>query len=161
MPKVPNWEQRRAIRHNPFSIRELQRAPDCLKKGVVQGVDGLPDEAYQRLTLPAKRRLAAHLWDLITGTTPIPPEWASLVSPLYKKGDWAQPGNWRPIVCANTEDKLVWTFILGRIAPAVFTHVPASMWGAMAGRSPHEAIFLQDNPLDMNLYEMILASLDV
>ena len=128
----------------PFSISELQRALDRLKKGVVPGVDGLPAEAYQHLTLPVKRRLAARLWDIVTGATPIPPEWANLVHPLYKKGDWAQPGNWRPIVCATTEVKLVWTLVLGRIAPAVFAHVPASMWGAMAGRSPHEAIFLQD-----------------
>ena len=150
-----------AIEHDPFSISELQRALDRLKKGVVPGVDGLPAEAYQRLTLPVKRRLAARLWDIVTGATPIPPEWANLVHPLYKKGDWAQPGNWRPIACATTEVKLVWTLVLGRIAPAVFAHVPASMWGAMAGRSPHEAIFLQDTALDMNPYEMIIASLDV
>ena len=161
VPRVFNREQRRAIEHDPFSISELQRALDRLKKGVVPGVDGLPAEAYQRLTLPIKRRLAARLWDIVTGATPIPPEWANLVHPLYKKGDWAQPGNWRPIVCATTEVKLVWTLILGRIAPAVFAHVPASMWGAMAGRSPHEAIFLQDTALDMNPYEMIIASLDV
>ena len=84
-----------------------------------------------------------------------------MVHPLYKKGDWAQPGNGRPIVCATSEVKLVWTLILGRIAPAVFAHAPASMWGAMACRSPHEAIFLQDTALDMNPYEMIVASLDV
>ena len=118
-------------------------------------------EAYQRLTLPIKRRLAARLWDIVTGATPIPPEWANLVHPLYKKGDWAQPGNWRPIVCATTEVKLVWTLILGCIAPAVFAHVPASMWGAMAGRSPHEAILLQDTAMDMNPCEMIITSRDV
>ena len=94
-------------------------------------------------------------------TTPILPEWANLVHPLYKKGDWVQPGNWRPIVCATTEVKLVWTLILGRIAPAVFAHMPASMRGAMTSRSPHEAISLQDTALDMNPYEMIIASLDV
>ena len=161
MPRVFNREQRRAIEHDPFSISELQRALDRLKKGVMPGVDGLPAEAYQRLTLPVKRRLAARLWDIVTGATPIPPEWANLVHPLYKKADWAQPGNWRPIVCATTEVKLVWTLILDRIAPAVLAHVPASMWGAMAGRSPHEAIFFQDTALDMNPYEMIIASLDV
>ena len=64
-------------------------------------------------------------------------------------------------MCAITEVKLVWTLILGRIALAVFANVPASMWGAMAGRSPHKAIFLQDTALDMNPYEMIVASLDV
>ena len=55
----------------------------------------------------------------------------------------------------------MWTLILGHIARAAFAHVPASMWGAMAGRSPHEAIFLQDTALDMNPYEMIVASLNV
>ena len=51
----------------------------------------------------------------------------------------------------------MWTLILGRIAPAA----PARMWGAMAGRCTHEAIFLQDTALDMNPYEMIVASLVV
>ena len=100
------------------------------------GIDGLLAKAYQRLTMPVKRGLAANLWDIVTGITPIPPEWVDLVHPVYKKGDWAQPGNWRPIFCATIEVKLVWTLILGRIASAVFVHVPASMWGAMAGRSP-------------------------
>ena len=106
------------------------------------GVDGLPAAAYQRPTLPIKRRLAARLWDIVTGTAPIHPESANLVHPLYKKGDWAQPGNWRPMVCATTEVKLVWTLILGCIAPAVFAHLPANTWGYMAGRSLHEAIYL-------------------
>ena len=161
VPRVFNREQRRAIQHKPSSISELQRALDRLNKGVVLGVDGLPAEAYQHLTLPIKRRPAARMWNIVTGTMPIPPEWANLVHPLYKKGHWAQPGNWRPIVCATTEVKLVWTLILGRIAPAVFAHVPASMWGAMASRSPHEAISLQDTALDMNPFEMIVTSLDV
>ena len=150
VPKVFNREQRRATEHPPFGVPELQRPLDCLKKGVVQGVHGLPAEAYQRLTLLVKGRLAALLWDIVTGTIPIPPEWANLVQSLYKKGDWAQTRNLRPIVCAATEDKLVWTLILGRIARAVFAHLPASMWGVVAGRSPHEAIFLEDTALNMN-----------
>ena len=80
---------------------------DGLKKGVLTGVDELPAEAYQRLTLPIKRRLAVRLWHIITGATLIPPEWANVVHPLYKKGDWAQPRNWRPIVCATTKVKLL------------------------------------------------------
>ena len=91
VPRVFNWEQRRAMEHDPFSISELQRALDRLKKEAVPGVDGLPAEAYQRLTLPGKRRLAARLWDIVTGATPIPPEWANLLHPLYQKGDCAQP----------------------------------------------------------------------
>ena len=107
VPKVFNQEQRRTIEHDPFSIPELQRALDRLKKRFVTGLNGLPAEAYQRLTLPVKRHLAARLWDIVRGTIPIPPEWANLIHALYKKGDWSQPGNWRPIVCATTEVKLV------------------------------------------------------
>ena len=81
VPRVFNREQRRAIEHDPFSISELQRALDCLKKGVVPGVEGLPAGAYQNLTVPIKRRLVARLWDIVTGTTPIPPEWDYLVHP--------------------------------------------------------------------------------
>ena len=77
VPRVINREQQRAIEHDPFSISELQRALDRLKKGVVPGVNDSP----------VKRHLAARLWDIVTGATPVPPEWANLVDPLYKKGD--------------------------------------------------------------------------
>ena len=160
VPKDFNREQRRAIEHSPFSIPELQQALDHLKERVVFGVDRLPAEAYQCLTLPVKLP-APRLRDILTGTTPNPPEWANLVHPLYKKEDWAQPGYWRPIIIATTEVKLVLTLILGRIAPAAFAQLPASMWGSMAGRSLNKAIFLQDTTLDMNPYEMIVVPPDV
>ena len=127
----------------------------------MRGVDKLPAQTYQRLTLPIKRRLAAHLWDIVKGTTSIPPELANLVHPLYKKGDRTQPGNWRPIACATTEVKLLWTLILCRIAPAVFAHMLASISGAMAGTSLGEAIFVGNTVLDLNSYQTIVAALDV
>ena len=74
VPKVFNREERRAIEHTPCSIPELQLPLDRLKKGVVRGVDRLPAKLYQRLTLPVKPRLAARLWDIVTGTLPISPE---------------------------------------------------------------------------------------
>ena len=61
VPKVFNREQRHDIEHDPFSIQELQRALDSLRKGGVPGVEGLLAEAYPSLTLPVKRRLAARL----------------------------------------------------------------------------------------------------
>ena len=125
------------------------------------GIDRLPTKAYQRLNLTIVLRLATRLSDIVRGATPLRPEWANLVHPLYKKGDWATPGKGQPIVCATTKVKLVRTLILGRIAPAVFTHVPVSVGGPMAGRSPHRAIFLQDTALEIDPYEMINTSLDV
>ena len=73
VPKVVNREQRRAIEHTPLSIPELQRALDRLKRGAVPGVDALPAKAYHRLTLPVIRRLAARIWDIVTGTISNPP----------------------------------------------------------------------------------------
>ena len=71
------------------------------------------------------------------------------------------PLHWRPIVCAVTEVKIVWTILLRRIRPHVDPHIPASLWEAIPGRSPHEAIFLQDTIADMDPVDLITASLEV
>ena len=124
-------------------------------------MDGLPAELYHRLPLNLKRHLAARLWDIAIGKTDVPPDWANLVHPLYKKGNWANPDNWRPIVCATTETKLIWMLILERVAPAVYRAVLPTMWGAIPGRSPLEAIVFQDAVVDMDPISLIITSLDV
>ena len=91
----------------------------------------------------------------------MPPDWANLVHALYKKGDWVNPDNWSPIVCATTEAKLIWMLILKRVAPAMYRAVPPTMWGAIPGRSPLEAIFMQDAVVDMDPISLIITSLDV
>ena len=125
------------------------------------GVDGLPGELYRRLPLNLKRHLAARLWHIAIGKMDVPPDWASVVHPLYKKGNWAIPDNWRPIVCATTEAKLIWMLILKRVAPAVYRAIPPTMWGAIPGRSPFEALFMQDTVVDMDPISLIIRSLDV
>ena len=69
--------------------------------------------------------------------------------------------NWRPIVCATTEAKLIWMLILKRVAPAVHRAIPPTMWGAIPSRSPLEAISMQDAVVDMGLLSLIITSLDV
>ena len=105
--------------------------------------------------------LAERLLDIITGQTPLPPDWANLVRPLYKKVYWANPDNWRPIVCAVTEVKIVWTILLRRIRPRLELHIPANLWRSILGRSPHGAIFLQDTVANMDVVDLIIASLYV
>jgi hypothetical protein len=161
LPKLYNRTQRRDMHRTPFTIRELDEVLYKLQPGKTPGVDGLPAELYRRLPLNLKRHLAARLWDIAIGKTDVPPDWANLVHPLYKKGDWANPDNWRPIVCATTEAKLIWMLILKRVAPAVYRAVPPTMWGAIPGRSPLEAIFMQDAVVDMDPISLIITSLDV
>ena len=138
LPKLYNQTQRRDMHRTPFTIRELDEVLYELQPGKTLGVDGLPAELYRRLPLNLKRHLAGRLWDIAIGKTDVAPDWANLVHPLWKKGDWANPDNWRPIVCATTEAKLIWMLILKRVASAVYRAVPPTMWGARAGRSPLE-----------------------
>ena len=161
LPRVFNHAQRRQLKKRPFTIHEVRKAIHSLWQHKTPGYDGLPAEAYYHLPAHLLRIFAHRLWDIVTGQTPLPPDWANVVRPLYKKGDWPNPDNWRPIVCAVREVKIVCTILLRRIRPRPDTHIPASLWGAIPGRSPHEAIFLQDTIADMDPLDLIIASLDV
>ena len=134
LPKLYNRTQRRDVHRTLFTIRELDEVLYKLQPGKTPGVDGLPVELYRRLPLNLKRHLAARLWDIAIGKSDVLPDWANLVHPLYKKGDWANPDNWRPIVCATTEAKRIWMLILKWVAPAVYRAVLPTMWGAIPGR---------------------------
>ena len=161
LPQVFNHAQRRQLEKRPFTIQEVRKAIHSLRQHKTPGYDGFPAEAYCHLPARLLRILAHRLWDIVTGRTPLRPDWADVARPLYKKGDWANPDNWRPIVCAVTEVKIVWNILPRRIRPHLDPHIPASLWGAIPGRSPHEAIFLRDTIADMDPVDLIIASLDV
>ena len=160
-PKLYNQTQRRDMRQTPFTILKLDEVLYKLQPGKPPAVDRLPAELYRRLPLSLKRHLAARLWDVAVGKTDVSADWANLVLPLYKKGDWANPDNWTPIVCATTEAKLIWMLILKRLAPAVYRATPPTIWGAIPGSSPFEAIFMQDAMVDMDPISLIITCLDV
>ena len=161
LPQDFNPAQRRQLEKRPLTIHEVWKAIHSLRQHKTPGYDGLPAEAYYHLHAHLLRILAHRLWDIVTGQTPLPPDWANVVLPLYKKGDWANRDNWRPIVYAVTEVKILWTILLRHIRPYLDPHVPASLWGAVPGRSPHEAIFLQNTIADIDPVDLIIASLDV
>ena len=102
LPQVFNHAQWRQLEKRPFTIHGVGRAINTLRQH--------PAEAYYQL-------LAHHLRDFVTGQTHLPPDWANGVRPVYKKRDWANPDNWRPIVCAVTEVRIIWTILLCRIRP--------------------------------------------
>ena len=58
------------------------------------------------------------------------------------------------------EVKIVWTILLREIRPYLDPNIPASLWGAIPSRSPHEAIFFRDTVADMDPVDLIIASLD-
>ena len=161
LPQVFNHAQRRQLEKCPFTIHEVRRAIHSLRQHKNPGYDGLPAKAYYPLPAHLLRILAHRLWDIVAGQTPLPPDWANIFRPLYKKGDWANPDNWRPIVCAVTVVKIIWTVLLRRVRPHPDPHIPASLWGAIPGRSPQEAIFFQDTIANVDPVDLIIASLDI
>ena len=161
LPQVFNHAQRRQLEKRPFTIHKVRRAIHSLRQHKDPGYDGLPAETYYHLPAHLLCILAHCLWDIVTGQTPLPPDLANVVRPLYNKGDWANPDNWRPIVRGVNEVKIVWTILLRRIRPHLDPHIPARLWGAIPGQSPHEAIFLQDTVADIDPVDFIIASLDV
>ena len=161
LPQVFDHAQRRQLDKRPFTLDEVRRAIHSLRQHKNPGYDGLPAEAYYHPAAHLLRILARRLWDIFTGQTPLPPDWANVVRPLYKKGARANPDNWRPIVCALTEVKIVWTVLLRRIRPHPVPHIPASLWGAIPGQSAHGAIFLQDTIANMDPVNLFIPSLNV
>ena len=111
---------------------------------LLPGVEGL--------TLPVKRRLAARLWHHTH-----PPRLGEPSPPHLQE---RRLGVARKLAAHSMRHHRSQVG-MGASSWPVFAHVPTSMWGAMAGTSPYKAIFLQDTALDMNLYEMIVAPLDV
>ena len=103
-----------------------------LRQQKAPGYDGLPAEAYYHLPAHLLCILAHCFWDIVTGQTFLPPDWANVVHPLYKRGDWANPDNSRPTVCAVTEVKVVWTILLRRIRPDLDPHILKPVWTPVA-----------------------------
>ena len=64
-------------------------------------------------------------------------------------------------MCATSETKLIWMLILKRVAPVVYRALPPTMWGAIPGRLPLEAMFIQDAVVDMDPISLVIMSLDV
>ena len=84
LPQIFNHAQRRQLEKRPFTIYEDPKAIHSLRQDKTPGYDGLPAEAYYHLSAHLLRILANRLWDIVTGQTPLPPDWANVVCPLYK-----------------------------------------------------------------------------
>ena len=66
----------------PFTILEVRKAIHSLRQHKTPGYEGLPAEAYYHLPAHLLRILAHRLWDIVTGRTPLPPDWANVFHPL-------------------------------------------------------------------------------
>ena len=85
LPSVLHHARKRKLAKRPFAIHDVRKAVHSLRQHKTPGYDGLPAEAYYHPPAHLVRILAHRPWDIVIGRTPLPPDWANVVRPLYTK----------------------------------------------------------------------------
>jgi exonuclease III len=126
-----------------IKIDELMYALRKAKNGKASGPDGIPNELYKNLTESGKRDLL-EVMNNIFSSEAVPKEWGeSTTVMVYKKGDTADPINYRPISLLNVSMKLFMHIITNRISrwAANKQILPEEQAGFRANRGCDEQIF--------------------
>ena len=134
-PGPPNWGQFHLtplFKVGPFTNDELSAALSSLSSGKSPGFDGIPNEVL-RLVEIRQALLSVVNLALRDG---IPDEWhRTALVPLPKKGDLADPGNWRGIALMQTSAKLFNLLLLRRLRAAIDKYLMPSQNGFRPQRS--------------------------
>ena len=118
-----------------FTLAELSRAARHLRDGKATGPDDLPVEFWKAIVNCTADDVATqHLLDFCNEcwrNKTIPDSWRiQNVTMLYKKGDPADPGNYRPVCLLNCAYKVFAVMLLNRLLDAqVDEKVSATQFG--------------------------------
>ncbi|XP_061381710.1 uncharacterized protein LOC133319855 [Danaus plexippus] len=139
-----------------FTENEVLKQITRLKPEKSPGPDGITNECIK----VAKNLLLTPitiLWNKILDEEAVPHQWmTSEIILLYKKGDPADIGNYRPISLMSCFYKLFASSLLERIAPVIDAHQPIEKAGFRSGFSTMDHIQVVDQVstkigLEMNL----------
>ena len=160
LPQVFNHARRRQLEKRPFTIHEVRKAIHSLRQHKTPGYDGLPAEAYYHLPAHLLRILAHRLWDIVTGEPPCHQTGQTLSAPSTKTGTGPTQTTGAPKAVQSRRSKLSGPSSCAAFAPICTPAYPPASW-AIPGRSPHDAILLQDTIANVDPVDLIIASLDV
>ena len=95
-----------SLEFQPIQHTVIERLIDKTSKNKASGIDNIDNEIL-KLAKPFISKPLAYLFDLIIKTAVYPTNWKiSKVSPIHKKGDITNPGNFRPISLLSSTSKL-------------------------------------------------------
>jgi hypothetical protein len=98
-----------------FTYEELSKAIDKLSIGNAPGEDGITNNVWSALTYD-QREILLDIFNKGWNTCSFPDNWSTIViSPIFKKGDSSDPGNYRPISLLNTGLKLYTSMMSARL----------------------------------------------
>lgn len=134
-----------------FTEKEILKQLMRLKTEKSPGTDGITNECIKI----AKTLLLTPitiLWNKILKEEAVPHQWlTSEIILLYKKGDPADIGNYRPISLMPSFYKLFASCLLERIAPDIDTHQPIEQAGFKRGFSTMDHIQVVDQVIEKYL----------
>ncbi|KAG1664908.1 hypothetical protein FOA52_006254 [Chlamydomonas sp. UWO 241] len=134
------------------SVAEVRRSLRQSRPGAAPGPDGIPIGLWRRggAALP---RLLARVYSAVGHTGGVPRGFlAGDVAPIFKKGDPAEPTNYRPITLLSTDYRMMTKTLAARLAPVLATVVGPHQTAFLPGR------LITDNVLFMHLLPHLLAS---
>ena len=109
----------RAIGTADVTAEEIDHAARLTQPGTSPGPDGLPPELWRRggeVLYPLLARVFSAIGHLGT----VPEEMLEgVVTPVFKAGDAASPGNYRPITLLNTDYRLLAKVLNARLTPVL------------------------------------------
>ena len=123
----------------PITHDEVASCLRRMKHGKAPGLDGIPAELLQASGL-AGLTMITELLNAVFQTGTLPSTWRiGSITPVFKKGDRAQCGNYRPITLLRTLDKLYAAVLDSRLRHALPDH--AEQYGFCKGRGTAESHF--------------------
>ena len=96
--------------HGVITVSEVQAAVKALKDNKAAGTDGLSSEFF-RYPAPCVLHFLTEYFNKFFNTGTFSSEWSeSVILPIYKKGDFNSPNNYRGISLLNVGGKLYWAY---------------------------------------------------
>ena len=131
---------------------EVRHAARITQPGTSPGPDGIPPELWRRggdVLYPLLAKVFSAIGQL--GSTP-EEMLDGVVVPIFKAGDAAQPGNYRPITLLNTDYRLLAKILNSRLTPALAQALGPEQTAFLPGR------LIGDNIAFMQMLPEVLRS---
>ena len=129
----------------PFTLKELAQAISKSKSNRALGEDGIAAECYKAMDERNRRCLLATFNRSWRTGRPVPMWKDTVIVPLHKKGDKADPNNYRGISLICHAGKILERLLKGRLEVLLSedkTIIQHSQYGFARGKSTIDAIFV-------------------
>jgi len=145
LPRRPALGPELPVNMGTITVEEVRRALRKLKSGKAAGRDGFTSDFWKALLANDEAvTLAATVCKACWAHKRLPESWhEALVVPIFKKGDVADPSNYRPISLLAVGYKILAAILLDRLKRAgAEKRIRRSQYGFVSGKGTTGALFV-------------------